>query len=147
MTQPCVGPRLGNLDAQFARLQQSRSYDLLMRLPLLGWSIYCAVLQMVGLRLYLHSAEPALPGAVYAINVAMRLSTIFFLLLMAAAVVLRARPKDKARGLEPRVSAFIGAFLVYAIPMFQRRELPVEAEMIATILILVGSAAAVVALV
>jgi protein-S-isoprenylcysteine O-methyltransferase Ste14 len=131
---------------EFARCQQSRVYDLLMRLPLLGWSVYCAILQMAGLRFYLHSADPALPSAVYTINIAMRLATIFFLLLMAAAVVLRARPKDKARGVEPRVSAFIGAFIVYSIPLFPRRELSVTTEMAATVLILVGSAAAVVAL-
>jgi protein-S-isoprenylcysteine O-methyltransferase Ste14 len=75
------------------------------------------------------------------------LSTIAFLLLLGASVVMRARAASKARGLEPRVSAFVGAFLVYAIPFFPRRELSVTAEMVSTLLILFGSAAAVIALV
>jgi protein-S-isoprenylcysteine O-methyltransferase Ste14 len=132
--------------SDFARLQQSRSYDLLMRLPLLGWCAFCAILQMASLSRYMREADGALPFAVSAINMAMRLSTIAFLLLLAAAVILRARPTGKARGLEPRISAFVGAFLVYAIPMFPRRELSLSAEMVSTVLILLGSAAAVVAL-
>jgi len=69
------------------------------------------------------------------------------MLLLGASVVLRARPTGKARGLEPRISAFAGAFLVYAIPFFPRRELSVTAEMVSTLLVLFGSAAAVASLV
>jgi len=129
-----------------AKLQQSRAYDALMRLPLLGWSVFCAMVQMAGLSRYMHEADPALPLAVYTVNMAMRVCTIGFLLLLAAAVILRARPSGKARGLEPRISAVIGAFLVYAIPLFPRRELSVTAEMVATLLVLFGGAAAVYAL-
>jgi protein-S-isoprenylcysteine O-methyltransferase Ste14 len=132
--------------AGFAKLEQSRVYDLLMRLPLMGWSMFCAILQMASFARYLREADPALPFAAYAVNIAMRVSTISFLLLLAASVALRARPTGKAIGLEPRISALIGAFLVYAIPFFPRRELPLTAEMISTLLILFGSAAAVYAL-
>ncbi len=117
-----------------------------MRVPLLGWSMFCATLQMAGLARYVREADAALPFAAYSVNVAMRLSTIAFLLLLGASVVLRARPTGKARGLEPRISAFVGAFLVYAIPFFPRRELSVTAEMVSTLLVLFGSAAAVIAL-
>lgn len=130
-----------------AKLEQSRAYDLIMRLPLLGWSMFCATLQMAGLVRYVQQADAALPFAAYAVNIAMRLSTIAFLLLLAASVALRARPTGKARGLEPRISAVAGAFLVYAIPFFPRRELSVTAEMISTVLVLLGSAAAVITLV
>jgi protein-S-isoprenylcysteine O-methyltransferase Ste14 len=132
--------------SNFTRLQQSRVYDLLMRLPLVAWSIFCATLQMAGFARYMREADPALPFAAYAVTMAMRLSTIAFLLLLAASVVLRARPTGKARGLEPRMSAFAGAFLVYAIPLFPRRELSMTAEMVATLLILFGSAAAILTL-
>jgi protein-S-isoprenylcysteine O-methyltransferase Ste14 len=128
------------------KLQQSRAYDVLMRLPLTAWSVFCAMAQMANLGRYIGNADPALSAAVYAINIAMRLSTIGFLLLLAAAVILRARPTGKARGIEPRISALAGTFIIYAIPLFPRRELPVAAEIAATVLILLGSAAAVVAL-
>jgi protein-S-isoprenylcysteine O-methyltransferase Ste14 len=135
------------LCSDFVRLQQSRAYDLLMRVPLLGWSMFCATLQMASLARYVREADAALAFATYAVNLAMRLSTIAFLLLLAASVALRARPTGKARGLEPRISAFAGAFLVYTIPFFPRRELSVTAEMVSTLLILFGSAAAVITLV
>jgi protein-S-isoprenylcysteine O-methyltransferase Ste14 len=131
----------------FTSLQQSCAYDLLMRVPLLGWSMFCATLQMAGLARYMREADAALPFAAYAVNLAMRLSTIAFLLLLAASVVMRVRPTGKAHGLEPRISAFVGAFLVYTIPFFPRRELSVTAEMVSTLLILFGSTAAVIALV
>jgi protein-S-isoprenylcysteine O-methyltransferase Ste14 len=127
----------------FASLQQSRAYDLIMRLPLLGWSVFAATMQMAQLARYMREADPALSYAVWTVNIAMRLSTIGFLLLLAAAVVLRARPTGKARGLEPRISAFIGTFLAYAIPLCSRRELSVAAELASTVLVLGGSAAAV----
>jgi protein-S-isoprenylcysteine O-methyltransferase Ste14 len=137
-------PKLDLLD--LLKLQDSRAYDLLMRVPLLGWSMFCATLQMAGLARYVREADPALPFAAYAVTMAMRISTIGFLLLLAASVALRARPTGKARGLEPRISAFVGAFLVYAIPFFPRRELSVGAELVATVLVLVGTAAGIVTL-
>jgi protein-S-isoprenylcysteine O-methyltransferase Ste14 len=130
----------------FGERRRSRAYDLMMRLPLLAWSAGCTMASIGGLARYLRGADPGLPYAVYAVNMAMRLSTIAFLLLLAASVVLRARLIGKARGLEPRVSAFAGAFLVYAIPFFPRRELSVTAEMVATLLVLFGSAAAIITL-
>jgi len=137
-------PKLDLLD--LLKLQDSRAYDLLMRVPLLGWSMFCATLQMAGLARYVREADPALPFAAYAVTMAMRISTIGFLLLLAASVALRARPTGKARGLEPRISAFVGAFLVYAIPFFPRRELSVGAEFVATVLVLVGTAAGIITL-
>src|SRR5260370_3584480 len=133
--------------SDFDKLQQSRLYDLFMRLPLLGWAMFCATLQMAGLARYVREADAALPFAAYAVNMAMRLSTIAFLLLLGASVALRARPTSKARGLQPRITAFVGAFLVYTIPFFPRRELSVTAGMVSTLLVLFGSAAAVYALV
>jgi protein-S-isoprenylcysteine O-methyltransferase Ste14 len=142
MKHPAIaGAKLNHFD--FAKLQQSRLYDLLMRAPLLGYAIFFAMLQMAGLARYVHEADAAQPLAFYAVGMVMRLSTITFLLLLAAATILRARPTGKARGLEPRISALIGAFLVYAIPLFPRRELPVATEMVSTFLVLFGSAAAI----
>jgi protein-S-isoprenylcysteine O-methyltransferase Ste14 len=83
---------------------------------------------------------------VYVIHVAMRLSTLSFLLLIAAAVILRSRPSGKASGLEPRISALAGTFMTYVIVLLPRRELSLSLEMISTVLILVGTIGAVVAL-
>ena len=95
---------------RLAKLRQSRAYDLVMRVPLLGWSMFCATVQIAGLSQHMHNPHMVLPPTAYAIKLAMLLSTIGFLLLLAAAVVIRTRPTAKAHGLEPRISAFSGTF-------------------------------------
>ena len=141
MVAAAISRRL--IRSELVRIQGTRAYDWLMRLPLLGYAVFFATLQMAGLARYVHESDAARPLALYAIGMVMRLSTITFLLLLAAATILRARPTGKARGLEPRISAFMGAFLVYVIPLYPRRELSAPAEMVSTLLVLFGSAAAV----
>lgn len=126
----------------FARLQQSQVYDLLMRLPMLGCSVVAAAVQMSGLARYVAEAGPGLSYSVWTVNLAVRASTIAFLLFQAAAVLLRAPPTGRARGIEPRISAFIGMALGPAISFFPRCDLPVAAEMLAAVLTFLGTAAA-----
>jgi len=127
----------------FAKLQQSRGYDVLMRFPWLFWSAFAVFGQMVALARYMREGDPAVSYPVWALNVAARTATITFLLLLASAVILRARPTARARGLEPRISAFIGTFLVSAIPLCPRHEFSLAAEMASVALITAGSGAAV----
>jgi len=116
-------------------------YDLLMRLPLLGYALFIMAMQTQGLVQY------RLPiDSIFVIHAAMQLSTITFLLLVSVVVISRTRPSGKASGLEPRISALIGSFLMYGIVLFPRRDLSLPLEMISTALILVGTAGAVVAL-
>jgi len=125
------------------KAQQLLAYDVLMRLPLLGWSVLCTMVWTNGLTRYVREPDPALPNAVYAISIAMRLSAIAFLVLLAASVILRARPSGKARGFEPRVSALLGTLAVYTFGLFPRHELSPAGEIVSTLLILVGTVAAV----
>jgi protein-S-isoprenylcysteine O-methyltransferase Ste14 len=116
-------------------------YDLLMRLPLLSWVLFCATIQLWGFVKYINK----LPEF-YAIGVAMRLSTITFMIFVAAAVILRTCPSRKASGLEPRISALAGTFMFYGFTMFPRHELASSFEIISTVLILIGSVGAVITL-
>ena len=129
-----------------AKLQQSRVYDALMRLPVLVYGTLIGWASVMGLAKYINTADPTLPNAVYGINIAMRVSSIAFLFLLAIMAVVRERARGKARGVEPRISALLGTFLVYAVALFPRRELSVRGEIAATTLILVGTALAVYAL-
>ena len=124
------------------RLQQSSLYDALMRLPMLGWTMLIATVSMGDLARYAGKPVPIPSTAIYAINIVMRLSTIGFFLLAGASVVLRWRPAGKARGAEPRISALIGSFVVYAFGLFPRRELSPAAEVASTMLVLAGSGGA-----
>jgi protein-S-isoprenylcysteine O-methyltransferase Ste14 len=137
-------PRLASWD--FARLQQSRLYDVVMRLPMLIWSIFLGLATLVGLQQYIRQADPTLPGTVYILNVAMRASVIAYLVVVAATVVVRMRPARRARGVEPRISALIGTFLLPVVVLFPRRELSLIAGLVSTLLTLSGNAFAVVVL-
>jgi protein-S-isoprenylcysteine O-methyltransferase Ste14 len=121
-------------------------YDLLMRLPLLGWTLFVAIVQMTGLVEYIHIMNRLPIDSVHVVAVAARVSAIAFLLLVAAAVILRSRPSAKASGLEPRISALAGTFLMYSIALFPRRDLSLSAEMISTVLTTTGSVGATIAL-
>jgi len=127
-------------------MRQSRAYDVLMRLPMLAWSISLGLVMSVGLQQYISQADPTLPNAVYALNIATRLSVIMYLVVIAATIVVRLRPEGKARGIEPRVSALIGTFLFTVVVLFPRRELSLTAAAVSTLLTLAGNALAIVVL-
>jgi protein-S-isoprenylcysteine O-methyltransferase Ste14 len=133
-------------DWDFATLQQSRLYDVLMRLPMLLWSAFLGLVTVVGLEQYMRQADPGLPGFVYILNIAMRVSVIAYLVVIAATVVVRMRPVRKARGVEPRISALIGTFLLTAVVLFPRRDLSMIAGLVSALLTLGGTAFAVVVL-
>jgi protein-S-isoprenylcysteine O-methyltransferase Ste14 len=131
---------------EFGTLQQSRLYDVLMRLPMLMWSLFLGIVTLLGLQQYIREADPALPSAVYVVNIAMRLSVIAYLVVIAATVVVRIRPARKARGIEPRISALIGTLLLTAVVLFPRRDLSVSAGLVSALLTIAGSIFAVVVL-
>ena len=134
------------VDWDFAALQQSRLYDALMRLPMLIWSIFLGLVTLLSLQQYMRKANPTLPGVVYILNVVMRVSVIAYLVVIAATVVVRTRPVRKASGIEPRISALIGTFLLTAVVLFPRRDLSMIAGLASALLTLAGCAFAVVAL-
>jgi protein-S-isoprenylcysteine O-methyltransferase Ste14 len=133
-----ISSRIARFD--LTKPQQSRGYDALMRLPILTWSIVLAIVSASGLEQYARAADPTPPGAIYAVNIAMRLSVIAYLAILAATVIVRMRPMAKARGAEPRISALIGTFLITVVVLFPRRELSLTAGCVSTLLVLVGNA-------
>lgn len=126
-----------------AKLQHSRAYDVVMRLPVLAWSIAFAIVAAARLAKYEREVDPMLPDALYAVNIAMQLAVIAFFVTLAGTVVVRARPAGKARGFEPRLSALIGTFLVAVVVLFPRHELSLTAGLVSTCLLLAGNTIAV----
>jgi len=132
--------------SDFGTLQQSRLYDVLMRLPMLMWAAFLGMVTLLGLQQYIREADPALPGAVYVLNIAMRVSVIAYLVVIAATIAVRMRPAQKARGIEPRISALIGTFLSTAFVLFPRRDLSIMAGLVSALLTLCGNTFAVIVL-
>ena len=117
-----------------------------MRLPMLIWSAFLGLASVVVLQEYVRKADPGLPVVVYILNIAMRLSVIVYLVVIAATVVVRMRPARKARGVEPRISALIGTFLLTVVVVFPRRDLSMLAGLVSAVLTLGGNTFAVVVL-
>src|SRR4051794_3915708 len=118
-------------------------YDTLMRLPVLVWVSFSATIVLAGSIQYVNTTPI---DSIYAIHLAMLLSTVSFLFLLAATVIFRTRPTTKAIGLEPRFSALAGSFLMNGIALFPRHDLSLSAEVIATLLTIIGSIGSVIAL-
>jgi protein-S-isoprenylcysteine O-methyltransferase Ste14 len=128
------------------RLTRSPIYDLAMRVPVVVWSTVLALRSAAGLEQYMHGADPALPNGVFAVEIAMRLSVIAYLVTIVPTVVMRSSPIGRSRGPEPRISAFIGTFLITTVTLFPRHDLTLIADLGAALLILTGEAFAVIAL-
>jgi protein-S-isoprenylcysteine O-methyltransferase Ste14 len=133
--------RMVGLD--LAKLQRSHAYDVLMRLPLLALAVAFVVTAANNFLRYERDVDPMLPDALYAVNVAAQLAVIAFVVTLAAMVVARVRPTGRARGLEPRVSALIGTFLIMVVVLFPRREISFTAGVASTLLLLAGNTVAV----
>jgi protein-S-isoprenylcysteine O-methyltransferase Ste14 len=128
------------------RLTRSPTYDLVMRIPIVVWAAALALRSAAGLEQYMRAADPALPNAVFAVEIAMRLSVTAYLVILVPTVVMRSSPIGRSRGAEPRISAFVGTFLITAVTLFPRNELSLVAELGSAVLITTGDAFAVIAL-
>ena len=72
------------------------------------------------------------------LNIAARASSALFVALAAATTLTRLRPLRKAAGLEPRIAAVLGTFLLTALAMLPRQELPPIALGFSSVLIIAG---------
>jgi protein-S-isoprenylcysteine O-methyltransferase Ste14 len=58
------------------------------------------------------------------LSIATRASSALFVSLVAATTMTRLPPKRKAAGIEPRIAAMLGTFLLIALAMLPKQELP-----------------------
>jgi protein-S-isoprenylcysteine O-methyltransferase Ste14 len=123
---------------QLITLRKSVTYDVVMRLPMLVWSVGLGFALVLELQHYSRATVPGTPRAIYLLNIAMRLSMIAYLVILSATVASRKRPLHRARGAEPRITALLGSFLITAVVLFPRRELSATLGCISTLLILTG---------
>jgi protein-S-isoprenylcysteine O-methyltransferase Ste14 len=123
-------------------LQKSAAYDVVMRMPMLGWLAALVLVSVVDLEQFARADDPALPRAIYAESIAMRLSMIAYLVILAATVASRVPPIARARGVEPRITALFGSVLITAVVLFPRRDLAPVVGCVSTLLVLLGDSIA-----
>jgi protein-S-isoprenylcysteine O-methyltransferase Ste14 len=72
------------------------------------------------------------------LNVAARASSALFVALAAVTTLTRLPPVRKAAGLEPRIAALLGTFLLTVLALLPRQELPPIALALSSLLIIAG---------
>jgi protein-S-isoprenylcysteine O-methyltransferase Ste14 len=72
------------------------------------------------------------------LNIAARATSALFSALLAATTLTRLRPLRKAAGLEPRIAAVLGTFLVTALAVLPHQQLPPIALGFALVLVIAG---------
>jgi len=72
------------------------------------------------------------------LNIAARASSALFVALAAVTTLTRLPPVRKAAGLEPRIAALLGTFLLTALALLPRQELPPIALALSSLLVIAG---------
>jgi protein-S-isoprenylcysteine O-methyltransferase Ste14 len=85
------------------------------------------------------ASDPNLPASYQLFfNIGARVSSALFVALAAATTLTRLPPLRKAAGLQPRVAALLGTFLLTGLAMLPRRELPLGALALSCSFVVVG---------
>lgn len=130
-----VGARGGSL----AAFRASRTYDALMRLPILLYNGYILVGEIRGLAAWVANQPPFAVTPATATVLASRVALILFLALLMGFHLVRRRPVAKARGLLPRLVALAGATLTLAMVLLDRAPDRIAVDIASAGLILIGN--------
>ncbi len=95
--------------------QQTKLYDLLAGLPLIAWFGFSAFRQATHFMTELERAPSASIDTVAVISLLGKLLALVFVVLLMVFVFIRRPAKAKAKGLLPRIAAFLGTYLGLAI--------------------------------
>jgi len=126
------------------RLAGTRGYDRLVRLAVALWFLFIAIntVRTIAQSGALIAASGADTLAVA--RLVSYISLFFFVTLIAGLTLLRARPLAQAAGLQPRLSALLGSYLVYGIPMLPpNTQLGAGLHILSAALLLTGNALAI----
>lgn len=126
------------------RLAGTRGYDRLLRVVVALWFLLLAVNAVrdvaQSVALIAASGLDALAGA----RLASRICLFLFVTLIAGLTLLRARPLAQAEGLQPRLSALLGCYLVYGLAFLPpNAQLGAGLHILSAALLLIGNVLAV----
>jgi len=137
---------VGATGRALATFRASRTYDGLMRLPILLYNGAILVGEIKGLAAWI--AQQPVPFPITLANatlLASRVALILFLALLMGFHIVRRRPVAKARGLLPRLVALAGATLTMAMVLLDRTPGSIALNIASAALILAGNYLSIVA--
>jgi protein-S-isoprenylcysteine O-methyltransferase Ste14 len=121
-------------------------YDIICRfLP--AYIFFFLVLgKTLDLRTFIKEPEHAYSKTMVYAVIASKISVVLFLALNMLMVLIRMRPKGRAKGILPRVTALAGAYMISLITVLPRTEALLAQTLFATVLILLGNALSIIAI-
>ena len=127
------------IGGRFEALAATRGYDIVIRVVCISWFLFLAVPSGYGIvaRVRVH---PGLWDLALVAELLARGATFLFLALAAWLVLIRTRPVGKASGLQPRLAALAGSFLLLSVVLLPRQELSIGLNLLSAGLLLLGHA-------
>ncbi|MEI8397126.1 MAG: isoprenylcysteine carboxylmethyltransferase family protein [Rhodospirillaceae bacterium] len=135
------GPDLDAITGQHEviRVKRSRLLDLILKLPLIGWTAFVGTFQVNALTNVI-DAWPGRGGAFHSwLAVLSITSGLVFSILLIIVMINRLKPSHRYPDPMPNILAIIGAFLTVGLNLFPPVELGAVWSMVSTALIIIGS--------
>ena len=114
-------------------------YDVLMRVPIVLFTLFFLFREIFALRGLIASRPYFVDDWHFFITVAGRISTMIFLVLLAALHLLRRRPVRKYTTWRPKITALTGLLIIYALMLVPRAEADARWDALSAILLLAGN--------
>jgi protein-S-isoprenylcysteine O-methyltransferase Ste14 len=122
----------------YTRLSEWPGYDIFMRLPALVYFALVLEFQGQGVADLLLAPKAGPADAVYATALAARLAAVAVTLLFFVLTLVREKPVLRARGLAPRIVAFLGSTFLFASAFLPRAEPTMAWDIASALLSAVG---------
>jgi len=120
-------------------------YDAAMRLPYTAFQLFFLVRELSGIRSLIAHHPYAGGDWSFVMTLASRISVILFIAVLLGFYVSRFRPISKYSSWNPKITALLGTLLVYLLLLTPRAPADALWDSLSTVLVLAGSAAAVLA--
>jgi protein-S-isoprenylcysteine O-methyltransferase Ste14 len=133
------GSGVASLRLIFETFRRTKLYDLLAAAPLITWYGFCLSHQLPALAQQLAETDLATADVRLLANLASRIATPIFLVVLAVMLALRHKPRAKASGLYPRLAAVGGTYLGVAVVLLPVREINVALSVLAALMMLGGT--------
>jgi protein-S-isoprenylcysteine O-methyltransferase Ste14 len=125
-------------------LTRTRLYDVGLRLAVAFWFMLLSIIFLREVAGSFQTIGASGIDGLAAARLVSRVSLFSFFTLIAWLTLVRARPIAQAAGLQPRLSALLGCYLLYALAFFpSNTQLGVAAHLASTALLLIGNVMAV----
>ena len=116
-----------------------RLYDVLMRLPIVSFTLFFFVRELIALRELIAARPHFADEGQFAMTTAARISVMMFLVLLAAFHLSRYRPVRKYTTWEPKITALLSLLIIYFLMLVPRAESDARWDALSAILLLSGN--------